>query len=87
MCARAPYLPQHLVVLHLVTFAPAHLALQRVLVEAAADVDQQGGGARVDRAAEDQVARALRHVHAKPQDQSHQQTWAKTHLLFTQGIT
>ena len=70
-----PCLSQHLIVLHLVTFAPADFALQGVLVEPAADVDQQSGGTGVDGTTEDHVTHALRHVDAEPQDNSHQQAF------------
>lgn len=58
-------LSQHLIVLNLVTFGPADLPLQSVLVEPSADVDQDSGGTGVDRTAEDHVAHARGYVHPK----------------------
>lgn len=69
-------LSQHLVVLNLVTFAPADLPLQCVLVEPPADVDQQGRRAGVDGTAEDHVAHAGGHVDPEPQDHTDQQTFS-----------
>lgn len=60
------HLPQHLIVLDLVTFGPADFSLQRVLVEAPADVHQDGGGAGVDGTAQDHVAHARGYVHPEP---------------------
>lgn len=57
------------------TLAPADFPFQSVLVESPADVDQQSGRTGVDGAAEDQVAHALGHVDAKPQDHTHQQAF------------
>lgn len=59
------------------TFAPANLPLQRVLVEPSADVDQQGRRAGVDGTAEDHVAHARGHVDAEPQDHTDQQAFSE----------
>lgn len=59
-------LSQHLIVLNLVTLGTADLALQRVLVESPADVDQDGGGTGVDSTAEDHVTHARGYVHPEP---------------------
>lgn len=72
LASAATCLPQHLIILDLVTFAPADLPLQRVLVEPAADVDQQGRRAGVDGTAEDHIAHARGHVDAEPQDHADQ---------------
>lgn len=72
----ASCLSQHLVVLNLVTFAPADLPLQRVLVEPPADVDQQGRRAGVDGTAEDHVAHTGGHVDPEPQDHTDQQAFS-----------
>lgn len=74
MCS-FPCLSQHLIILHLVTFASADFPLQGVLVESAADVDQQSGRTGVDSTAEDQVTHALGHVDTEPQDHTHQQAF------------
>lgn len=72
MPSAATCLSQHLIVLDLVTFAPADLPLQRVLVEPAADIDQQGRRTGVDSTAEDDIAHARGHVDAEPQDHADQ---------------
>lgn len=68
------------------TFGPAHLPLQGVLVEPPADVDQDRGGAGIHRTAEDHVAHARGHVHPEPEDDPHQQTWreSRTFRKFNQ---
>lgn len=58
------YLSQHLIVLHLVHLVGTDLSFQSVLVELAADVDQQSGGAGVDVAAQRDVADVTRNVDA-----------------------
>lgn len=68
----ATCLSQHLVILDLVTFAPANLPLQRVLVEPATDVDQQGRRTGVDSTAKDHIAHARGHMDTEPQDHTDQ---------------
>lgn len=70
----SPCLSQHLIVLHLATFDLADFTLQSVLIEAAADVDQQSSRAGVDGTAEHHVTHALGHMDPKSQDHTHQQT-------------
>lgn len=68
-------LSQHLIILHLVTFAPADFSFQSVLVESSADIDQQGGRTGVDSTTQDNVAHALGDMNTKPQDHAHQQAF------------
>lgn len=71
----SPCLSQHLIVLHLKTFAPADFPLQSVLVESPTNVDQQSSGTGVDSTAENHVTHVLGHMDAKPQDHTHQQAF------------
>lgn len=68
----ATCLSQHLIILDLVTFAPADLPLQRVLVEPTADVDQQGRRTGIDGTTEYHIAHARGHVDTEPQDHADQ---------------
>lgn len=68
-------LSQHLVVLNLVTFAPADFPLQSVLVESSTDIDQKSSGTGVDGTAKDHVTCALGHMDPEPQDHTHQQAF------------
>lgn len=72
-----PYLPQHLVVLYVVDLVGADLSFQSVLVELAADVDQQGGGAGVNVAAHRHVADVPRNVDAVAQDHADENAWER----------
>lgn len=68
-----PHLSQHLIVLHVVHLIGADLSFQGVLVKFAADIDQQRGGARVDRTAQHAVAHVPRNVDAVAQDNTNEQ--------------
>lgn len=62
------YLAQHLIILHVVHTVGADLPLQSILVESATDVDQEGGGAGVNDAAQGGRVNIARNVNTVSQD-------------------
>lgn len=72
------YLAKHLVVLYITDLRGADLALQRVLVELAADVDEQRGRAGVDMATEGDVTNVTGHVDTIAQDHPNQHAWRES---------
>lgn len=71
------HLAQHLVVLHVIQLVGIDLPLQCVLVKLAADVDEQCGGAGVDRAAQGDVTHVARNVDGVAQDHANQKPWTQ----------
>lgn len=71
------YLSQHLIILHVVHLVGTDLSFQSVLVELAADVDQQRGRAGINVAAHRDVANIPRNMDAITQDHTNKYAWRK----------